>query len=48
VIVDPAWAAVDIAISLSKSEIVKSGFESIVGLHLCPVRVFTGQEIDLC
>ena len=38
VIVDPRglrW----ITISLSKSEIVNSRFDSIIGLDLCPVRV---------
>jgi hypothetical protein len=37
VIVEPAWAAVDIAISLNKNEIVRRRLFNIVGLHRCAV-----------
>jgi hypothetical protein len=45
VIVEPAWAAVDIAISRSKNQIVRRGFLNIIVV----LFVFsTDQEIDLC
>jgi len=47
VIVEPAWAAVDIANSRNKNEIVSRRFFNIVGLHRCAV-FSTDQEIELC
>jgi hypothetical protein len=47
VIVEPAWAAVDIAINGKKNEIVSRRFFNIVRLHRWAV-FSTDQEIELC
>ncbi|WP_244525229.1 MULTISPECIES: GlxA family transcriptional regulator [Bradyrhizobium] len=46
-IVEPAWAAVDIAISRNKSEIVRRRFFNIVELHRC-AGFCTDLEIEFC